>query len=499
MSCRHGWLRCSGEERSDFGKKGHFLPFLARWGVDRIHSPSDRSDLMIKRKCRAVSGLLSGALALSGVAQEPAAPAAEPVKPASTEAEKPAEADPRTTPSNVGSPPEGAEKTESGLASLVLKKGTGTENPAETDVVKVHYTGWKSSDGVSFDSSYNRNEPTEFPLNRVIKGWTEGVQLMVVGEKRRFWIPSALAYGDSGRVAGDLTFDIELLEIVKAPEPPKAPENLVAPADAVATESGLKFKILKEGEGDETPNDDSMVMAHFTGWKADGEFLNTSKEQPQPSQFALANLTIKGWSEAFKLMKKGETRRVWIPADLAFGKEGEAPAGAPTGDLIFDLEMVDFRAIPKPPPPPRAADAPDNVAEAPADAAKTESGIPFVVQKAGEGDTTPKDGDLVKFNFSGWDANGAALASSKSMGRPMSRKLDALPIAGWVDLLKEMKKGETRRAWIPENLTFVPKIPGTPEGALTFDLELVEFKVAPSAPETPADVAAVPELSLIHI
>ena len=76
----------------------------------------------------------------------------------------------------------------------------------------------------------------------------DGLQLMVVGEKRRFWIPADLAYGDQGRVAGPLTFDVELLEIVKGPEPPKTPENLVAPADALATESGLKSKVLRIAE-----------------------------------------------------------------------------------------------------------------------------------------------------------------------------------------------------------------------------------------------------------
>ena len=73
--------------------------------------------------------------------------------------------------------------------------GTGA-NPAATDTVEVHYTGWKT-DGEMFDSSVKRGSPTSFPLNGVIKGWTEGLQLMVEGEKRRFWIPADLAYGEN--------------------------------------------------------------------------------------------------------------------------------------------------------------------------------------------------------------------------------------------------------------------------------------------------------------
>jgi peptidylprolyl isomerase len=104
--------------------------------------------------------------------------------------------------------------TPSGLASRVQKTGSGTAKPAgPTSVVTVHYTGW-TTDGRSFDSSITRGQPAKFPLNKVIAGWTEGLQLMVVGEERRFWIPEELAYkGKSGKPAGMLVFDVELLEI----------------------------------------------------------------------------------------------------------------------------------------------------------------------------------------------------------------------------------------------------------------------------------------------
>jgi len=115
-------------------------------------------------------------------------------------------------PPDVAAPPEDAELTESGLASKVLEKGTGTVHPTATSTVTVHYTGWKT-DGTMFDSSVKRGQTSSFPLNRVIKGWTEGLQLMVVGEKRRFWIPANLAYGENGRVPGTLVFDVELFEI----------------------------------------------------------------------------------------------------------------------------------------------------------------------------------------------------------------------------------------------------------------------------------------------
>ena len=103
----------------------------------------------------------------------------------------------------------------SGLQYKVITEGSGA-SPKKTDVVTTHYRG-TLIDGTEFDSSYARNEPTSFGVNQVIAGWTEGVQLMVVGDKARFWIPGALAYGDTptrpGAPAGMLVFDIELLSI----------------------------------------------------------------------------------------------------------------------------------------------------------------------------------------------------------------------------------------------------------------------------------------------
>jgi len=121
-------------------------------------------------------------------------------------------------PDDVAAAPSDAETTSSGLAWKVIQSGTGSEHPSETDEVTVHYTGWLTT-GAMFDSSVTRGAPATFPLNRVIGGWTEGVQLMVVGEKRRFWIPSELGYGERGGGGGTippgatLVFDVELLEI----------------------------------------------------------------------------------------------------------------------------------------------------------------------------------------------------------------------------------------------------------------------------------------------
>jgi peptidylprolyl isomerase len=116
-------------------------------------------------------------------------------------------------PADVAAPPSDAEQTVTGLYTKVIKKGTGSAHPKADSSVKVHYTGW-TTNGKMFDSSVARGEPISFGLDQVIAGWTEGVQLMVVGETRRLWIPQNLAYkGKPGAPAGMLVFDVELLAI----------------------------------------------------------------------------------------------------------------------------------------------------------------------------------------------------------------------------------------------------------------------------------------------
>jgi FKBP-type peptidyl-prolyl cis-trans isomerase len=243
-------------------------------------------------------------------------------------------------PADVAAPPAGAQKSASGLAWTILEPATGEEKPGERDKVQVHYTGW-TSDGKMFDSSEVRGEPTTFGVHQVIKGWTEGLQLMKKGEKRRFWIPAELAYGANprpGAPAGQLTFDVKLLDIVAAP---KAPDDVAAPsAGSKTTASGLAYKVLTEGAG-ASPTAESRVTVHYSGWTKDGKMFDSSVERGHPATFPLSGV-IKGWTEGLQLMKKGAKFRFWIPGDLAYGNEPKRP-GAPSGQLTFDVELIDFQ------------------------------------------------------------------------------------------------------------------------------------------------------------
>jgi peptidylprolyl isomerase len=292
---------------------------------------------------------LAGCAQPSGTSDEKPAPKATDVPAATTPAPAPPPAPPPApkeepkaipAPSDVAAPPADAQKTAFGLASKVLTKGTGKDHPGPEDNVKVHYTGW-TKEGQMFDSSVTRGEPASFRLNQVIKGWTEGVQLMVVGEKRRLWIPATLAYGAqprAGAPAGDLTFDIELLGITPAPKPPPVPDDVKAPpATATKTPSGLAYRVLKKGTGKETPKETSRVTVNYSGWTTDGKMFDSSVTRGEPATFPL-NGVIKGWTEGVQLMHVGDTVRFWIPSDLAYGKNPRP--GAPSGMLVFDIELI---------------------------------------------------------------------------------------------------------------------------------------------------------------
>eukprot|EP00095_Tigriopus_kingsejongensis_P000106 maker-scaffold2108_size20737-snap-gene-0.0 protein:Tk00106 transcript:maker-scaffold2108_size20737-snap-gene-0.0-mRNA-1 annotation:"peptidylprolyl isomerase" len=173
---------------------------------------------------------------------------------------------------------EGVVTLPSGLQYEIMTEGSG-EKPAATDTVKTHYHG-TLIDGTVFDSSVQRGEPISFPLNGVISGWTEGLQLMPVGSKWRLFVPSNLAYGERGQGAiqphSTLVFEVELLGIEKG-EPIEFPVNGVIP----------------------------------------------------------------GWTEALQLMPAGSKWELYIPYDLAYGAQGAGGSIPPYATLIFEVELLE--------------------------------------------------------------------------------------------------------------------------------------------------------------
>ncbi len=236
-------------------------------------------------------------------------------------------------PPDVAAPPADAVKTPSGLYTKVITPGTGQEHPKPEDIVTVKYTGW-TTNGKMFDTSYARAKDTPFQVARVMPGLGEAVQLMVVGEKRRAWIPEALAYkGREDKPKGMLVFDLVLVDVQAMPV---APDDVAkAPADAEKTKSGLAYKVLKAGTGTEHPKRSSQVTVHYTGWTTDGKMFDSSVAKGQPASFPLDQV-IPGWTEGVQLMVEGEKTRFWIPQRLAY----DGQQGMPMGMLVFDVELI---------------------------------------------------------------------------------------------------------------------------------------------------------------
>jgi len=233
-------------------------------------------------------------------------------------------------PSDVAAPPADAVKTASGLATKVITPGTGSSHPTKDDLVTIDYTGW-TTDGKMFDSSIARGKPSTFGVSRVIAGFSEGLQLMVPGEKRRLWVPEALAYkGADGKPKGTLVFDVQLIDM-----PNRPPADVKAPpADAKKTPSGLAYKVLREGVGGRHPKGSSDVTVNYTGWTTDGKMFDSSIVRGQPATFGVSGV-IPGWTEGLQLMVEGEKMRFWIPEKLAY--KGQSP---PYGMLVFDVELI---------------------------------------------------------------------------------------------------------------------------------------------------------------
>lgn len=244
---------------------------------------------------------------------------------------------------------------ESGLQYEVIKPGTGAK-PTINDKVRTHYHGTLINGDV-FDSSVDRGEPITFPLNGVIKGWQEGIPLMAVGAKYKFYIPQELAYGmqsPSPKIpAGSaLVFEVELLEIN-----PVSPEEKAAQSEiekgrkfleengkkpgVVTLPSGIQYLPIVEGDGAQ-PTVDDRVTVHYHGTLIDGTVFDSSVDRGQTATFPLRGV-IKGWQEAIPLMKTGSKYRIFIPHNLAYGTRGSGkiPGGAV---LIFDVELFSIKS-----------------------------------------------------------------------------------------------------------------------------------------------------------
>jgi FKBP-type peptidyl-prolyl cis-trans isomerase len=239
--------------------------------------------------------------------------------------------------------PEEFTTTKSGLKYRIRRKSDG-KKPAAADTVTVHYRGWLD-DGEEFDSSYQRGKSISFPLNGVIKGWTEGVQLVGEGGMIELEIPYELGYGAQGSgpipPKATLHFIVELISIKPAPkaiEP--GPVDKDAPEEFTTTKSGLKYRIRRKSDGKKPTAADS-VKVHYRGWFDDESVFDSSYQRGKPISFPL-NGVIKGWTEGMQLVGEGGMIELEVPYALGYGANGR-PGIPPKSTLHFLVELLEVQ------------------------------------------------------------------------------------------------------------------------------------------------------------
>ncbi|MBV9435247.1 MAG: FKBP-type peptidyl-prolyl cis-trans isomerase [Acidobacteria bacterium] len=251
-----------------------------------------------------------------------------------------------TAPSDVAAPGSDAQVTEDGLGMKVLKQGTGSEHPLSNDCVTVSFIAWKR-DGTLFSTSTSMNDSDLLCMNEAVVGVREALSQMVVGERRRVWVPEDMTFRgrphhiqhrpeDEEPPRKDLTFDLKLLSILKAPP---APADLKqAPSTATRLPSGLAYQVLQNGTGAAHPGNTNKITMQFACWRGDGHLYESTYIRKHPVELTVAT-ALPGVREAVSQMVVGEKARFWIPAALAYG-EKPVEGFYPAGDLVYEIELV---------------------------------------------------------------------------------------------------------------------------------------------------------------
>lgn len=237
--------------------------------------------------------------------------------------------------------------------------------------------------------------------------------------------------------------------------------------DYITTSSGLKYKIVKKGDGKQAQAG-NIVVVHYIGKLENGSVFDNSYDRGQPIRFKLGvGRVIKGWDEGIALLHKGDKAKFIIPPELGYGnrKVGSIP---PNSTLYFDVELLDIV------PAPKAFDVEGK------DTIKTKSGLKYIMVKSNPNGKQAQAGNMVLVHYTGYLSNGKIFDSSVERGKPFSFPLgQGRVIKGWDEGIAYLKEGEKARFIIPSNLAYgekgaPPLIP--PNSTLIFDVEIIKVQ-----------------------
>lgn len=252
------------------------------------------------------------------------------------------------SPQELAGPPASATKLPSGISTRELRAGTGKVSPRPQDWIAFFALG-RRTDGTVVQNTFANPEPIRMQMSRLIPAWQTAVAAMVAGEQRRFWFPADLApKNPTTGVQEAVVFDLELVAVLRMGDPPTA---LKAP-DPKAQQAGFGSWTLtmKEGKAGAKATRQDAALLNFTLWNDAGQTLSTTALDGRPTLFPLDRV-MTSFADCVEGMAIGEVRRCWISA-----ARNEGFPGAPTGALIFELELLNLANASKvftPGPPPK--------------------------------------------------------------------------------------------------------------------------------------------------
>ncbi|MEZ6147515.1 MAG: FKBP-type peptidyl-prolyl cis-trans isomerase [Planctomycetaceae bacterium] len=237
--------------------------------------------------------------------------------------------------------PEEFTTTASGLKYRILRKGDG-EQPTLKDKVEVKHAAWFDN-GRVFDATYDSGQQMTLPMDDAVLGLSEGLQMISEGGMIELEVPGKLGYGSqgSGKIIppnATLHYLVELIRVIPPPKP--GPVDADAPEELTTTESGLKYRIRRKGDG-KKPKVTDAVTVHYKGWLDDETVFDSSYDRGESVSFPM-NGVIKGWTEGMQLVGEGGMIELVVPGKLGYGPQGHPPQIPPNATLHFLIELIEI-------------------------------------------------------------------------------------------------------------------------------------------------------------